>query len=294
MPSIHKNNNILDIVNENESISNRSIIKATYFALVVSTILCIIKFLNYAITNSVAIHASALDSLLDITVSFANFITIKLTQRKSNAKFPYGYDKIASLVAFLQVILVSALAFHLFFECLEKLQNKNELHDIGYGIFILIFSLILNTGLVLYQSNVVKKTGSLIIKADMLHYKTDFLTNIAILVGLLFVKAFEIYWLDPLVGLVAAIYLFYAVFALAKTSLNSLLDTNDIEQSNNIIFHLNDNNIDTKNINVIFCFTGTKSKISIKVQSLDEELVNKIKTTIYTKFNNCIVEIILA
>jgi divalent metal cation (Fe/Co/Zn/Cd) transporter len=81
--------------------------RATYFAMIVSSILCITKFLNYFITNSVAIQASALDSLLDITVSFANFITIRFTQKKSNAKFPYGYDKIASLVAFLQVILVS-------------------------------------------------------------------------------------------------------------------------------------------------------------------------------------------
>ena len=224
--------------------SNRSILKATYFAMSVSFILALVKFLNYYITGSTAIHGSALDSLLDIGVSFANFLAIKITQRRANESFPYGYDKIASLIAFLQVIFVAFLAFFLFEECFEKLiNNDSHVHAFGYGVIVILFAMLLNTVLVWYQSRVVKLTGSLVIRADMVHYKTDFFTNFAILVGLFAVKYLEVQWLDPIVGMISGIYLLFAIYQLGATSLSSLLDVNNKELKKDVIKFLQSHDI---------------------------------------------------
>lgn len=274
---------------ENKHIENHNtlITRATYAAMSVAIVLSIVKFLNYHLTGSVAIHGSALDSLLDIAVSVANYIAIKVTQRKPNRRFPYGYDKIAPLVALLQVILVAFLAGYLLLECWCKLQGHHELHDFGYGVAIIVFSLVLNTVLVMYQTMVVKKTGSLVIKADMLHYKTDFFTNLAILLGLIFVHLFDIYWLDPVVGALSAVYLISAICVLTKSSVSALLDMNDTKHAQRIINHLNENGFKFDHDTCYCFFSGTQMKLSLTVDSSQADASNlkKLESLLNGKYS---------
>lgn len=274
-----------------EESNNKLVLSATYAALSVAFVLSISKFLNFYLTGSVAIQASALDSLLDIAVSFANFIAIKMTQRKPDARFPYGYDKIAALIAFLQVILVGVLAIYLFAECIEKLKTAGEIHDFGYGVSIICFALALNTVLVAYQSKIVKKTGSLVIKADMLHYKTDFFTNLAILLGLICVKMFDVHWLDPIVGMLSGVYLMTAVYSLCKTSLSSLLDMSNKTRSNQIVRYLNENGCHVEKGDVWFLFTGTKNKVCVTLEKNTISSADNIRALLQKHTRNCAVEI---
>lgn len=272
--------------------NDKLILRATYLAMGVSIILAIVKFGNYFLTGSVAIHASALDSLMDICVSFANFIAIKLTMRKANSKFPYGYDKIAALMAFVQVILITFLAWHLIHECIERLTEQEHMHDFGWAFTIIGFSILLNSFLVWYQSMVIKKTGSLVIKADMIHYKTDFFTNIAIFLGILSVMLFDIHWLDPLIGAAAAIYLLFAIWSLLKSALASLLDTNNEDFAKTIVNYLNENGVQIKNESVRVLFSGTRNKIQIV---FDEKTLSqdKIRSLIQEKYDNSTTEFVL-
>lgn len=278
-----------------ETRNNKKILKATYFAIAVSIILSSVKFLNYFITGSVAIQASALDSLMDIAVSLANFITIKITQKKATRLFVNGFDKIAALVALFQVILIGLLSVYLIMECLEKFNQNVPLEKFGYGIMIIIFALFLNTLLVAYQSKVIKQTGSLVIKADMLHYKTDFFTNLTILVGFIFGHFMRIYWLDPLLGLIASVYLLFAVGSLLKTSIFSILDVNDKEKSLMIFNYLNKNQINISQEDVSVLFTGTKTKICLNLNQNELEHINieDIKTMLQNYMKNSIITITL-
>jgi len=276
-----------DIDNKQKEKHDKLVTRATYAAMSVAVVLSIVKFLNYQLTGSVAIHGSALDSLLDICVSVANYIAIKAVQRKPNRKFPYGYDKIAPLAALLQAILVAFLAGYLLLECWHKLQGNHELHKFGYGVAIIIFSLVLNTLLVMYQTMVVKKTGSLVIKADMFHYKTDFFTNLAILLGLVFVHFFDIHWLDPLVGALSAVYLISGVFGLAKSSISALLDVNDTKRAQHIIKYLNDNGFNFDNDTLYCIFSGTEMKVLLTLDSsnINESNIKKLNKLLSKKYS---------
>lgn len=276
-----------------EERNNQLTKNATYFALCVSIVLSTVKFANYFLTGSLAIQASALDSLSDIAVSFANFVAIKLMQRKSSSLFPNGYDKIAAVVALCQIILVAFLASFLLHECFEKLTNPTPVEEFGYGVLVITLALILTTALVLYQRMVVKKTGSIVIKADMIHYKTDFFTNFAILAGLFCMWAFDVCWLDPLIGILSAIYLLSAVVSLLKTSVASLLDMGSPKLAENISAILKDHKINIKSQDIAIFFTGTKNKIRIKVHKEDVEMVQQIRNVLIKQFHNALVEVVL-
>jgi len=274
--------------------NTRLILRTTYLAIVVSVVLAVAKFTNYFFTNSMAIHASALDSLMDICVAFANFAAIKITLKKPNKKFPYGYDKIAALAAFLQVILIAFFAIHLIQECFERLFHPEaQMHNFGLAFAIIAFSIILNGVLILYQARVVKKTGSIVIKASMFHYETDLFTSVAIFLGVLSIWAFNVSWLDPIIGTGSALYLLISVVSLAKIALASILDMNDSKKTEKIRKILAENGVNLKDFYVRVLFSGTKLRVQILVNENAQIDKTKIEEIISGHFENSVTEFIL-
>jgi ferrous-iron efflux pump FieF len=268
---------------------NKKIKKAAYFALGTATILAILKFVNFFLTGSLAIQASALDSLMDVGVSMANFFVIRLTQRARSKSFPFGFDKAAALIAFLQVLLVGSLSAYLVSECYEKFFSPSIIPPNSYfGMIIIFFAFLMTTALVLYQRIVVKETGSLIIKADMLHYKTDLFANVGLLVGLGCMWFFGFGWLDPLIGGLASLYVLFATISLGWDALSSLLDMNNLKLVDKVHNVLISNKIDLEKKDIHVLFSGTRTRVNINI-CLDKVLegmcdIPKIKNLLKENF----------
>jgi ferrous-iron efflux pump FieF len=87
----------------------------------------------------------------------------------------------------------------------------------------MVFSIIATLGLVLFQSHVIKKSGSTAIKADHLHYKTDLLINASVIVALL-LTVYGWSGFDPLFALGIAAYIFYSAIEIMREALDHLMD----------------------------------------------------------------------
>ena len=246
--------------------NNVMIRKATLYALLVSGFLCVLKFANCFVSGSLAIQASALDSLMDIGVSLANYFVMRLTQRVKNSYFPYGYDKIAALIAFLQVLLIGSLSGWVIKECFDKFANSSsDVPNSLAGSLIIIFSLFTTLFLVRYQSKVIKKTGSLIVKADMLHYKTDLFTNFGILIGCMFIWLLGFNWLDPLIGCFASVFVLFSTVSLGWDSISSLLDMNNLKLVDKVHLALFEKGYKFEKKDIAVSFSGTKTKIHLNL-----------------------------
>lgn len=88
----------------------------------------------------------------------------------------------------------------------------------------MLFSLLITGIIVFLLQSVSKKTKSLIIKADLIHYKMDFLTNGGILLTLVLVKRTGISFLDPLIAIGIAIYILYGCKSILREGFDLLMD----------------------------------------------------------------------
>lgn len=198
--------------------------KATIVSSFVACILIVVKFIAGILSGSVAILASAIDSLLDLSASLFNLFAITKAEKPADLKFNYGRGKIESLAAVIEgsVILVSGL--FILYQSFKKIILGSELVRIDLSLYVMIFSLVLTTALVFYLNYVAKVSNNLVIKADALHYKTDILSNGAVLAALVLIKftGFEI--IDALFGIVIGLYVGYSAFGLLKEGVLVLLD----------------------------------------------------------------------
>lgn len=246
---------------------DRLVSSAIYIALCCAALLAGLKYIAYIMTGAISLFAMMLDSILDTLISISNLIMAKITRRSRSKLFVRGFDKIVPLVVFFQSIFIFILASYLLVECVHKLNNPEPLIVNFLGIAVIIVSIFINMLIVGYQSYVVHITNSIIIKADMLHYKTDFLTNIGVLSGILCVYLFDASWVDPFIGLCATGYLYYAVFSLMKLTLSSLLDLNKTEIADKIDAEFKKNSVKCE---VFVLFTGRTDKVFVKIKEMSQ------------------------
>jgi len=89
---------------------------------------------------------------------------------------------------------------------------------------VMIFSIVVTIGLVLYQRHVVRHTGSIAISADELHYRSDVVLNLGVIAALVLSSALDFPILDPLFGAAIGVWIVYSAVRLARLSLFQLMD----------------------------------------------------------------------
>ena len=198
--------------------------KATIIATTTAFFLAILKLTIGIFSGSIAILASAIDSLLDMGISIFNFVAVKNSWKDPDDQFNYGRGKIEALAAFLEGIIIAMAGIFIAYESVSRIIYRKPVGDIGIGVVVMIISVIVTGWLVGYLESVAKKTKSIVIASDALHYKTDLLSNLAILVGLILIAWFGWNYIDAIIGIGIAIYIAFSAFDIVKKWFLLLLD----------------------------------------------------------------------
>ncbi|MCM8529360.1 MAG: cation diffusion facilitator family transporter [Lentisphaeraceae bacterium] len=189
----------------------------------VALILVAIKLFAWNRTGSVSIFASFIDSGMDALASIINLIAIKYALEPADDEHRYGHGKVEALAGLAQASFIAGSAFILLLNAIDRIFKPTEMTQIDTGIYVMAISLVFTIALVLYQKSVVKKTGSLAVKADSLHYLSDVLGNLAA-IGALFLTARGIPYVDIIVGLLIGFFILKSAWDIVKDSLDVLMD----------------------------------------------------------------------
>lgn len=198
--------------------------KATVVASLTSTLLILIKLTIGLLSGSVAVLASAIDSVLDLIVSLFNFFAVTKSEQPADSKFNYGRGKIEALAAVIEGTVITISGIYIFYSAIKKYVHHGSTEMLSTSIVVMLISLVITIALVIYLNIVAKKTNSLVIKSDALHYKTDIYTNAAILVSLVLVQISGMEVIDSIVGGLIAIYIIYSAYELIQEGIYVLLD----------------------------------------------------------------------
>ncbi len=197
---------------------------ATRLAIAVALILVSAKFAAWWMTNALSLQASLLDSLLDVGASVLNFFAVKHALRPADDEHRFGHGKVEALASLGQSLFIAGSALWIFIEGIHRFFDPEIVETTSFANGVMIISIIMTSALVLFQRYVYKHTHSLAIKADSLHYQTDFLTNVAVLISLNASKYFHFPLIDSLIGLGIAVYIAITSWSIFKKALDILMD----------------------------------------------------------------------
>ena len=213
--------------------------KATVVSTSVAGVLVLMKMTVGIMSGSIAVLASAIDSMLDLVVSLFNYFALNTAEKDPDDQFHYGRSKMEPLAAVIEGVVVSFSALFILYEALIKIAHPRETAHMPESIAVMVASFIITAFLVYFLNYVAKKTKNMVIKADALHYKTDLFSNGAILTALVLISYTAEELIDPILGIAIAIYMIYSAIPIIKEGILMLLDAalkpEDIEKIIKII-----------------------------------------------------------
>lgn len=198
--------------------------RATYAAVGVAGSLVAIKLIAYVMTGSVALLSSLIDSALDTAASIVNLIAVRQALTPADKEHRFGHGKAEPLAGLGQAAFISGSSLFLLFEAANRLFDPQPVQKGWVGIAVMVVAIVATIGLVAYQKAVARKTKSVAITADSLHYTGDVLINGSVIVSILLSTLLDFPYADPIFAIGIAAYLLWNAKSIFTTSLDLLMD----------------------------------------------------------------------
>jgi len=190
----------------------------------IALVLIAAKLGAWLITGSIVILTSLVDSGIDLLASLVTLISVRQAAQPADRAHRYGHGKAEALGAFAQAGFVGGSALILASQSIQRLISPQTISQGRLGIAVMLLAIALSAGLVLFQRAVVRRTGSVAIRADSLHYRGDLLMNLAVIGALVLTEATGSALIDPLLALAIVAWLLYGAARVARYALDILMD----------------------------------------------------------------------
>ena len=199
-------------------------LRAARASIATAAALAVLKLVTGIFTGSMAVLASAVDSLLDILMSGVNYLAIRQADQPADQTHPFGHGKYETLATIIQALVITLSGAWIIFESVRRLLAGPELIALGGGIAALLVSTAASLAITRYLRKIARQTDSSALAADSLHFAMDVYTNLALLGGLIIIQFVNIPWLDPVLSLLVGLYILSEAVKLLRHGLRDVLD----------------------------------------------------------------------
>ena len=198
--------------------------RAAIASITMALFLVVIKSYAAWKTGSVAMLGSLADTALDLIASIVTLIGVRFAAMPADDDHRFGHGKAEALAALAQVVLITISAIGIAWRAIDRLGSnaKTEGFELGMGVSMVAIGA--TFALLAYQRYVIKRTGSVAIETDHVHYQSDLLLNLSVIIALALDQLLGWRMADPLFGIVIAVWLMFGAWRAASRSIDQLMD----------------------------------------------------------------------
>lgn len=175
-------------------------------------------------TSSMAMLGSLADSGLDLLASLVVLAGVRVAALPADSNHRFGHGKAEALAALMQVILITLSALFIGYRSIERLMIGARTRDAELGIGVSLVAIAFTLALITYQRYVVRRTGSVAISTDRLHYASDLMLNGSVIVALALEQFASLTGADAIFGVLIALWLLYGAWTSSSHALDQLMD----------------------------------------------------------------------
>jgi ferrous-iron efflux pump FieF len=198
--------------------------RAALASVSLALVLLVAKAWAAYLTDSTAMLGSLADTALDVIASLTTLMGVRIAAQPADLDHRFGHGKAEALVALAQVVLIAVSAVGIMWRAIDRLVQGAQTEAMGAGIAVSILAIALTFVLLWYQRKVIERTGSVAIKTDNVHYKSDLMLNGAVIVALVLDQALHVAGADALFGIGIALWLLWGAWRASSEAVHQLMD----------------------------------------------------------------------
>ena len=202
--------------NHNHEVEGKNLL----YSIFLNIIITIAQVIGGILSGSLALISDALHNFSDVLSLIFSYIANVLSKRKASINQTFGYKRAEIIAAFVNAISLIIVAFYLIFEAVQRFSNPEPIKS-NLVIWMSLLGIVAN-GL---SALLLKKDSkhNLNMKSAYLHLFTDMMASVAVFIGGVLMKYFQIYWIDSVLTFAIAVYLIYIGYDLLKHSSRILM-----------------------------------------------------------------------
>jgi cation diffusion facilitator family transporter len=217
----------------------RQNINAQKIVATVAVSLFAIKAIAWYITGSIAIFTDAMESIVNVVGGFVGLYSLYLSAVPRDKNHPYGHGKVEFVSAGFEGALIAIAGALIIYKSILALISPTPLAKLDYGIYLVLFSAIVNYGVGYMAIRQGRETRSLALTASGKHLQSDTYTTLGIIAGLIMLKLTGKGWLDAVTAMVFAGLIIYQGVRIVRHALAGIMDEADIKLITGVIEHIN-------------------------------------------------------
>jgi ferrous-iron efflux pump FieF len=176
------------------------------------------------LTGSLAILATAVDSLMDVACSGLNAYFLRVAASPPDEEHAYGHEKAEALSGVIQAMIIAMTGVWLVSRGISRLVKPERINSPDAGVIVSVVGLVVSVALVALLRREARRTRSLALRADAFHYVTDVATNTVAGLALLGYSLLGWRGLDPVASILIALYIIWSAFEIVRDAAQELLD----------------------------------------------------------------------
>ncbi|WP_294953553.1 cation diffusion facilitator family transporter [Sulfurovum sp.] len=189
--------------------------KNLFITIILNIIITLSQIAGGIISGSLALLSDAMHNFSDVLALLIAYAANRLSARPNSESKTFGYKRAEILAALFNASVLIGIAIFLIIEAFHKFYHPEPINSI-WVIGLGALSIVLNAASVLLIKD--DSHDNMNIKAAYLHLLTDVMTSVAVVGGGVLMYYFGIFWIDPLISALIAVYLIWASFGLVKES----------------------------------------------------------------------------
>jgi ferrous-iron efflux pump FieF len=176
------------------------------------------------VTNSTAMLGSLADTALDVIASVTTLVGVRIAAAPADREHRFGHGKAEALVSLAQVALIAISAIGICWRAIDRLLTGARTQAMDAGVAVSLAAIAFTFGLLWYQREVIARTGSVAIKTDNIHYKSDLYLNGSVIVALVLDQALHLRGADAVFGIGIALWLVWGAWRASREAIHQLMD----------------------------------------------------------------------
>src|SRR4249919_802171 len=182
------------------------------------------KFAVGIAIGSLALISEALHSSVDVVATVITWLVVRVSDQPADAEHHYGHGKFESLSALFIIALLYVLAGGILVESWSRLRDGAAPPTLSVIPFaVLVVDIAVNFWRARALHRAARATQSQALAADALHFASDVLGSIAVIIGLVLI-GFGYAWGDAVAAIAVAIMIALLGLRLARSTVETLLD----------------------------------------------------------------------
>ncbi len=190
-------------------------------ALVLNIVITVAQIIGGIISGSLALLSDALHNFSDVSALAISYIAQKISSKRATRFGTFGYKRAEIIAALFNSSVLVGIGVYLIYESVMRLYNPQPV-TASWVIALGMLGVVVNGGSIWLLEAEAK--GNMNIRAAYLHLLGDTLTSVAVVVGGTAMYFWHIYWVDPLISILIALYLIYASISLIRESTGVLME----------------------------------------------------------------------